>query len=77
MGVKASIFQYIYMYVNMYITATPKEKKMTGQSSVPRTGARGMFLSQVLQDETSHSKDHLSHLQDLGNVTDGQHPKID
>jgi hypothetical protein len=56
----------------MYITSIPKEREndkqdslgvnkvAAGQSSIPGTSARGMLLSQALQDETSHCKDLLS-----------------
>jgi hypothetical protein len=73
---------YVCMYVCMYVTAISKEKekavaKWSGatrtvvrQSSVPGTSAGGMLLWQVLQNETRYHQDLLSHLAELGNISD-------
>jgi hypothetical protein len=44
------------------------------QCLVPGTGAEGMRLSHVLQDDTRRLQDLLSLLQDLGNLPDMKHP---
>jgi hypothetical protein len=43
----------------------------------PGTGAIGMFLSQVLQNETSQRQDLLSRLWKSGDLPNGKHPQID
>jgi hypothetical protein len=60
----------MYRYMDIFITATPKAKAKTigginwghrtCQVLYPRAGAEGVFLPQVLQNETGRHQDILS-----------------